>query len=102
MANCRILVKSMQNGRIYCDQWPISTTALYKCRCIPQLEVLFKRLKKVKELNSYEVAEVFAIGIEDGLKEYSDRIDGANITWPAPKVKRDGRGEGIKGTVPFY
>lgn len=37
---------------------------------------LFERLKKrVKELHTYEVPEVIALGIEDGLEEYLEWID---------------------------
>jgi periplasmic divalent cation tolerance protein len=42
---------------------------------------LFEGLKKrVKELHSYEVPEVIAVGIEDGLEEYFNWIDEVTVT----------------------
>jgi periplasmic divalent cation tolerance protein len=41
---------------------------------------LFDRLKKrVKELHSYDVPEVIAIGIEDGLEDYLNWIDSVTV-----------------------
>ncbi|MEE9613457.1 MAG: divalent-cation tolerance protein CutA [Thermodesulfobacteriota bacterium] len=44
---------------------------------------LFEKLKqRVKELHTYEVPEIIALKIEDGLREYLDWIDGATGKTP--------------------
>ncbi len=78
LAACCNIVPGVRS--IYTWQGKLSDEAEVLC-IFKTKKSLFDRLKKrVKELHSYEVPEVIAIGIDEGLEDYLEWIDGVTVT----------------------